>query len=300
MTNSRSNIRIVAYFALAYVLLGAVGLMLAIPPGYASPIFPAAGLALACALWFGHRVLPGVWLGSALLNLSHAWLGGTLDPGTAVVAVVIATGATLQAEVGRRMVNRWQGPAWRDLEREQDAIGFLLLGGVLACVLSASISVTGLYAVGIIERAKFSFTWWNWYVGDVLGVLVFAPLTLCLLNRPDGVWYERRRNLGLPSEPPEAFRDVEDHVPAVSRREPARQRPDLADTVGLEPQIVDGLLDGVDGLGAVELCRLLLPIALGQVVCPQVIGHADLEAARLQWISRGLTWRSGYRYRRFW
>jgi PAS domain S-box-containing protein len=188
----------VAYFALAYVLLGAVGLMLAIPPGYASPIFPAAGLALACALWFGHRVLPGVWLGSALLNLSHAWLGGTLDPGTAVVAVVIATGATLQAEVGRRMVNRWQGPAWRDLEREQDAIGFLLLGGVLACVLSASISVTGLYAVGIIERAKFSFTWWNWYVGDVLGVLVFAPLTLCLLNRPDGVWYERRRRIVVP------------------------------------------------------------------------------------------------------
>lgn len=198
MANSGSNIRIVAYFALAYVLLGAVGLMLAIPPGYASPIFPAAGLALACALWFGHGVLPGVWLGSALLNLSHAWLGGTLDPGTAVVAVVIATGATLQAEVGRRMVNRWQGPAWRDLEREQDAIGFLLLGGVLACVLSASISVTGLYAVGIIERARFSFTWWNWYVGDVLGVLVFAPLTLCLLNRPDGVWYERRRRIVVP------------------------------------------------------------------------------------------------------
>jgi hypothetical protein len=69
---------------------------------------------------------------------------------------------------------------------------------VLACVLSASISVTGLYAVGIIERAKFSFTWWNWYVGDVLGVLVFAPLTLCLLNRPDGVWYERRRRIVVP------------------------------------------------------------------------------------------------------
>jgi len=198
MRNSISTARLLIFLALGYALCGAVGLMLAIPPGYASPVFPASGLALACVLWYERRALAGVWLGSVLLNLSHAWLGGTLNPATMVVAVVIATGATLQAEVGRRMVNRWQGPTWRDLEREQDTIGFLLLGGVLACVLSASISVTGLYAVGIIERAKFLFTWWNWYVGDALGVLVFAPLTLCLLNRVDGVWYERRRRIVLP------------------------------------------------------------------------------------------------------
>ena len=36
--------------ATLYALLGTVGLTLAIPPGYASPIFPAAGLALAAAL----------------------------------------------------------------------------------------------------------------------------------------------------------------------------------------------------------------------------------------------------------
>ena len=45
----------VFFVGLAYVALGAVGLTLAIPPGYASPVFPAAGLALACALLFGFR-----------------------------------------------------------------------------------------------------------------------------------------------------------------------------------------------------------------------------------------------------
>jgi PAS domain S-box-containing protein len=193
-----SMLRLVVLLALAYALLGVAGLRLAIPPGYASPVFPAAGFALACALWFGRGALLAVWLGSALLNLSHAWLGGTLNPATAGVAAVIATGATVQAEAGCWLVNRWQGPAWRQFEREEDAFGFLLLGGVLACVLSATISVIGLQAVGVIERAGFLFTWWNWYVGDVMGILVFAPLTLALLNKQDDLWRERRRRILIP------------------------------------------------------------------------------------------------------
>ena len=184
--------------ALAYALLGAAGLTLAILPGYASPVFPAAGLALACVLWYGRRALPGVWLGCFVLNLSHAWLGGTLTPTTTIVAMVIAGGATVQAAAGRWLVTRWQGVAWRALESEQDAFGFLLLGGVLAGLLSASISVTGLAAAGLIAPAEVAFTWWNWYVGDCLGVLVFAPLTLALLNRSDPLWRERRRRLLLP------------------------------------------------------------------------------------------------------
>ena len=51
--------RVVALLALGYLVLGMAGLLLAIPPGYASPVFPAAGLALACVLRFGWRALPG-------------------------------------------------------------------------------------------------------------------------------------------------------------------------------------------------------------------------------------------------
>ena len=198
MTNSLSNPRLLLFLAPAYALLGALGLTLAIPPGYASPVFPAAGLALAATLWFGRRAVAGIWLGSAILNLAHAWLAGALTPTTVAVAAVIATASTAQAWAGSRLVNRRQGPAWRDLEQEQDAFRFLLLGGVLACLVSATLSVTGLYTVGIIGRAEVLYTWWNWYVGDTLGVLVFAPLTLCLLNRQESLWRERRRRIVLP------------------------------------------------------------------------------------------------------
>lgn len=188
----------IAFLAIAYSGLGALGLMLAIPPGYASPVFPAAGLALAASLWLGPRALAGIWLGSALLNVGQTWLHGTLTPATLSMVAVIATGATAQAWAGRWLVQRWQGATWLALEREQDALFFLLLGGVLACLVSASMGVSGLHAAGVIDRSEFFFTWWTWYVGDALGVLVFAPLTLCLLQRQDGLWRERRRLIVAP------------------------------------------------------------------------------------------------------
>ena len=184
--------------ALAYLLLGAAGLLLAIPPGYASPVFPAAGLALAAGLQFGLRVLPGVWLGSSLLNVGHAWLSGTLSPTTLAVALAIGVGATLQAAVGAWLVRHRQGGAWRALEREQDAVRFLFLGGVLAGVVSATVGVGALALAGVIASAGLPYTWWNWYVGDVLGVLIFAPLALCVFNRSDRLWGERLRRTVLP------------------------------------------------------------------------------------------------------
>ena len=184
--------------ALAYLLLGAAGLLLAIPPGYASPVFPAAGLALAAGLQFGPRILPGVWLGSSLLNLGHAWFNGTLSPATLAVALAIGVGAGLQAGAGAWLVRRWQGSAWCALEREQDAVRFLFLGGVLAGVVSPTVGVGALALAGVIDSVGAPYTWWNWYVGDVLGVLAFAPLALCVLNRRDRLWGERLRRTVLP------------------------------------------------------------------------------------------------------
>src|SRR5438046_10273287 len=53
----------------AYVLAGRAALLLALPPGYATAVWPAAGIALAALLLMGRRVTPGVWLGSFLVNL---------------------------------------------------------------------------------------------------------------------------------------------------------------------------------------------------------------------------------------
>ena len=62
-------------------------------------------------------------------------------------------------------------------------------------MVSATLSVSGLVAAGVIDRAEIRYTWWTWYVGDVLGMLVFAPLCLCFLGGGGRLWRERRRRI---------------------------------------------------------------------------------------------------------
>src|SRR6516162_6745232 len=89
----------------AYLVTGKWALLLALPPGYASPIFPPAGIAVAGMLIMGRATLPWTFLGSFLLNL---WIGYSAvheSIGTGLsAAVVIATASMLQGAVGGMML----------------------------------------------------------------------------------------------------------------------------------------------------------------------------------------------------
>ena len=192
--NSVTRIPLVA---LAYAVLGALGLALAIPPGYASPVFPAAGFAVAAALHFGNRILPGIWLGSLFINLATPWYHGTLHTEAAVVAVLLATGATLQTYAAAALTTRSLGEKWRVLETERDIACFLVCSGPVACLISATVGIAALHLAGIIPNEDLAFSWWSWWSGDTLGVILFAPLTLIFLLR-ESPWRERLVNVAVP------------------------------------------------------------------------------------------------------
>lgn len=184
--------------AVIYALLGAVGLTLAIPPGYASPIFPAAGLALAVVLFHGGGALPWIWLGSFLLNVGHSLWFERLSAATALAAAFIALGACLQAWLGQWWVNRKQGQAWRHLESEGQIVALLVWGGGLACLVSASVAVLVLWGLRVISLESIPFSWWTWYMGDLLGVAIFAPLALLFMLPRTELSLERRRRIVIP------------------------------------------------------------------------------------------------------
>ncbi len=184
--------------AVAYALLGAIGLTLAIPPGYASPIFPAAGLALAAALRFGRGAWPWIWLGSFALNLGHVGVQGTLTLATAAVSGCIATGSTLQAALGAWGVSRRMGDTWQRLEREGEILAFLFRGCVVAGLVSATVGVPALWALGVIASGSVPFSWWTWYTGDLLGAAIFAPLVLLFIAPDSELRRERRSRIVTP------------------------------------------------------------------------------------------------------
>jgi integral membrane sensor domain MASE1 len=58
----------IALLAVVYFGVAKASLLLAIPPGYATPVWPPSGIGLAALLLFGNRLWPGIWVGAALVN----------------------------------------------------------------------------------------------------------------------------------------------------------------------------------------------------------------------------------------
>ncbi len=180
---------------LAYALAGLAALPLAIPPGYATPLYPAAGVALAAVLMFGTRMLPAVAIGSFCVNVTLA--AQRDDGGFAVFAVpaFIALGAALQAFVGMRLVQRWvQQPL--TLTEPRDIVTFLGAAGV-ACLVSTGVANSVLWLTGTLSPAQLPFSLGTWWIGDLLGVLIATPILLTLFGRPRDAWAPRRLSVGL-------------------------------------------------------------------------------------------------------
>ena len=88
-----------AYWLLTagYIVTGKLALLLAVPPGYASPIFPPAGIAIAAMLITGRATLPWTFLGSFLLNVltaSPVGRGSTMS-WLAAAAVIASASASV-------------------------------------------------------------------------------------------------------------------------------------------------------------------------------------------------------------
>ncbi|MDP2306448.1 MAG: PAS domain S-box protein [Pseudomonadota bacterium] len=185
------SLRIGLLIAVAYVGAESLGWILGLSPGYATPLRPAAGVALAALLIAGGRRWPGVWLGAFAFNL---WLDTSASG--AAFAALTAAGCTLQAFVGARLTRLFfvrQPP----LARERDIWRFLVLGGPLACALSASAGVGAMLALGRLPVADAPARWLAWWSGDTLGVLLLAPLVLAAW--PSGPLHTRGgRRLWLP------------------------------------------------------------------------------------------------------
>jgi len=180
--------------AAVYALSGRLALLLAIPPGFASAIFPPIGIALAATLLWGYRLLPGVLLGSTLLNLSIA---PGLDAAALQLALTIASGSTLACALGAWLIHRVVG--YPDpLTEERSIFLCLLLGGPLACLLSAGLGSGSLVLFGVIPASHWPISAWTWWVGDSIGVLIALPLTLILFAEPRALWRGRAGTVGLP------------------------------------------------------------------------------------------------------
>lgn len=188
----------IVMLAFAYLVLGRLSLLLAIPPGYAMAIYPPAGLAVAAVLIGGYRLAPGVALGSLFLNLWITWeTQHALSQVAWILAGAIAIGAMLQALIGTWLVKKIL-PTPLELNHHNEILKFMLLAGPIACLINASVGITTLVAVGIMPVSVAFGNWITWWGGDSLGVLVMTPVVFVLFAEPRQLWSGRRYSVMLP------------------------------------------------------------------------------------------------------
>ncbi len=184
-----------ALTTLAYALAGGLALMLAIPPGYASPLYPAAGIALASVLVYGRRMLGAVALGAFCVNAALVAVRGQHELAAFVVPAGIGLAAALQAGIGAALVQRFvRVPVALTLPAD---VALFIAACLVASLVAPSLATAMLHFAGVVPESALLFTWGTWWIGDLAGVLIATPIALTLVGRPRSDWAPRRIPVGL-------------------------------------------------------------------------------------------------------
>ncbi|MGO4757482.1 MASE1 domain-containing protein, partial [Streptomyces sp. 2MCAF27] len=166
-----------------------IGLLQELVRGQVTPLWPPTGIALACLLLLGLRTWPGITLGALLVN---APIGPTVP---AVVAIV--AGNTVAPVCSYLLLQRMEFHT--ELNRLRDALSLVFLGALAGMLISSTVGTGVLVLAGALPTDAFWTTWWVWWTGDAMGVLVVTPLLLVLSRArpPRGVHPYRWAEAGL-------------------------------------------------------------------------------------------------------
>ncbi len=159
-----------------------MGLLFAIPPGFASAIWPAAGIALAIYLKCGPYALLGAFIGSTLANLQVNSINLLTTSMTDwLLPLLLATGTLLQLIFAKYLVLRFLNRPIKT-NNLKSILYFIMLIGPVACVIAATIGASSIALINDLPFSVASFIGFTWWVGDSIGTIFFAPLVLLLTS----------------------------------------------------------------------------------------------------------------------
>jgi PAS domain S-box-containing protein len=156
--------------ALAYIAGAKLGLSLSFSHEHVTAIWPPTGIAVAALMIFGLRLWPGVFVGALVANI--------LDGAPMQTAGIIAVGNTIAPVVATALLGRLDVKPTLSKLRDVVLLTFTALGTM---TISATI---GTWALSLAGAIVITETWRIWWVGDSMGVILFAPLLLTAMSKP--------------------------------------------------------------------------------------------------------------------
>ncbi len=177
-TNASRRLRpaaTLAFVALVVYLTALFGLKFGLPGTNASPVWLAAGVELAAVLLLGRRALPAIFVGAVLAQLTVgtplalSFVQGVPD---VVDALIAASAITYFAGGGT------------DLLHIRDIVVLLVFGAGVAAAVTATMGITIVTLANHLPWSGYGISWLTWWLGDVCGIILIAPLIVSLVRVP--------------------------------------------------------------------------------------------------------------------
>jgi integral membrane sensor domain MASE1 len=153
--------------AVAYYGSAQLGLMIGLVRGQISPFWPPTGIAVFAVIVAGIRVWPGIFVGAVFVE-STTTIPILVVPSAAGTTIGCVCAAFLLRRVGFRV----------ELDRLKDALAIVFVAALGAMLVGSTLGSLLRVLAHVIPASYFWPTWFTWWTGDAMGVLVFTPLLL--------------------------------------------------------------------------------------------------------------------------
>jgi signal transduction histidine kinase len=143
-----------------------LGFQLAFANRNVTAVWPPTGIAVAAVFLLGPRAWPGVLVGALAANITN---GASVE-----TAIGISIGNTLAPLIAAYLLRRAGFRA--ELDRVVDVVN-IVAAGLLGMLVSATLGTTALLLTGALT-GSYASAWTVWWIGDSMGVIIFAPAIL--------------------------------------------------------------------------------------------------------------------------
>lgn len=175
------KIGVFLFVFVVYFTSGKLSLYLSSIDGYSTPVWPPAGFALGCVLIFGNWIGFAVFIGAYFtntnfsnpdLNFINFFLGNPQNG-------LISLGNSISALLGGYLLKKYSNPKL-NLFSVRDLLSFFVLAGPTAAIFSSLIGSFSLFLFGIIYQDFLFHTWFTWWLGDSIGIIIFTPIVILI------------------------------------------------------------------------------------------------------------------------
>src|SRR5919202_3915936 len=173
LAQNRTNLLQAVVLAVIYFGLAKASLSFAAINGYATPIWPASGIALAAVFLLGYHLWPGVFLGGCMAHFVGEQLTVTTILSGLCIGIGNAVGIVIAAYLIKRSIGNHQ-----PFNHVRDVFAFVFLAALLSPIADANIGVTALCLFGEAPWSAYGLMWWTWWLSEVVGIIVFTPVAL--------------------------------------------------------------------------------------------------------------------------